>query len=215
MTDDGEVLPVMLDRVEQIRETTSCVRGTNVGHEIRLSDSGPRRNCAFNTDRLDIGGWHEISGSYDLDLVAEVARVLTAATTPALPAEWHGDFTIERAQCWIAERDAEWATLLAVNRASNTTIGLLILFEISTEEASRVDLRLGYVLAESAWGRGFASELVAGLVAWARSQPSIRSISGGVAASNPASAQVLMKNGFALAADLAAGEQVYELDLGN
>lgn len=145
-----------------------------------------------------------------LDLAAEVAMVLTATTTRSLPTEWQGDFTVERSNDWIRARDAESATLLAVHRSSNATIGLMILFESSAEETTGIDLRLGYVLAESTWGRGLASELVEGLVAWSRSQPSIRSIAGGVAVQNQASIRVLRKNGFTPTAETANGEQIYE-----
>jgi hypothetical protein len=37
--DDGEVLPTVLDGVEEIGEVAGCVSGADLGHEIRLSDS--------------------------------------------------------------------------------------------------------------------------------------------------------------------------------
>jgi RimJ/RimL family protein N-acetyltransferase len=172
------------------------------------------RRCSFATVRLDVGEWHAMAEHHDLDLAAQVAMVLTATTTRSLPAEWQGDFTVERAQGWISARDTESATLLAVDRASDATVGLVILFEPLAEDPTGVDLRLGYVLAESTWGRGLASELVEGLVVWSRSQRSIRSISAGVAVHNPASVRVLRKNGFARSAETANGEQIYELRVG-
>ncbi len=35
--DDGEVLPTVLDGVEEIGEVAGCVRGADLWHEIRLS----------------------------------------------------------------------------------------------------------------------------------------------------------------------------------
>ncbi len=162
-----------------------------------------------------VGDWHDLSNRYGLDLIEITSRVLTRATTTALPPDWRGDFDGERARRWVASRDAESPTLLVIERETGHAIGLLILFEVAGQsDAGRFDVRLGYVLAESAWGRGLASELVGGLVEWARSEPSIGSISGGVAQGNEASARVLLKNGFE-PSDARDGEQVYELTLGS
>jgi len=152
---------------------------------------------------------------HQLDLTGVVAAALTAKTTAALPPLWRGDFTEHRAEQWIADRDAESATLLAVDQLSGQAIGFLILFETTHDNASGIDLRIGYIITESAWGRGMASELVEGLVEWACAQSSIRSISGGVADRNPASARVLTKNGFSPAADSSGDEQIYELRINN
>mmetsp|Transcript_18083 Transcript_18083/g.33682 ORF Transcript_18083/g.33682 Transcript_18083/m.33682 type:complete len:88 (-) Transcript_18083:963-1226(-) len=56
-------------------------------------------------------------------------------------------------------------------------------------------LRLGYMLAENAWGKGYASEIVAGFVEWCHKRD-IKSISGGVEPDNVASRRVLDKCGF-------------------
>ena len=59
-----------------------------------------------------------------------------------------------------------------------------------------MEVHLGYVLAESAWGQGLGSELVEGFVEWCRGERQIRSLIGGVAADNLASVRILEKNGF-------------------
>jgi ribosomal-protein-alanine N-acetyltransferase len=107
---------------------------------------------------------------------------------------WQGEYTIDRASRWIAERDREGALLLVLDRSSKTPVGLIILFE-SEEEGSGRCVRIGYMLAESAWGRGYGSELLKGFVDWCRTV-SISSIIGGVARENDASRRVLEKNGF-------------------
>lgn len=177
-----------------------------VGHDTT-------QRCTFSTPRLLVGDWHRVANEHGLDLVEVVRSVLTTATTAALPPEWHGDFDHERARQWVAARDAESPTRLAFASDSGQPIGLLILFESAgRRDPARVELRLGYVLAESAWGEGLASELVGGLVDWARSEPSIETISGGVAKDNAASARVLLKNGFE-PATMREDEQIYELIL--
>jgi ribosomal-protein-alanine N-acetyltransferase len=171
------------------------------------------RACAFSTRRLMVGEWHDIAGRSGLDLVDSVCAVLTRATTGALPADWQGDFDAERAEYWIEARDAESPTSLAIDRQSGQPIGLLILFEAAAEDhRDQLDIRLGYIVAESVWGRGLASELVGGFVTWALAESTIASISGGVASRNMASVQVLHKNGFHLS-ESRADEHEYRLML--
>lgn len=161
-----------------------------------MADDSLRR-CEFRTPRLVVGDWHELSVRFRLDLVDVVGDILTPTTTAELPLPWRGAYDGERAAAWIEERDDESATLLVVEHRAARAIGVVILFEAAAEhEAGPTEVRVGYVLAQSAWGRGMASELVGGLVAWGRRQPSIRSMAAGVGVDNDASARVLLKTGF-------------------
>ena len=95
-------------------------------------------------------------------------------------------------------------------------MGLVILFEDSTAPGPLVDVRLGYVLAKSAWGKGLASEMVGGLVRWCRASDMICSMTGGVASEDPASGKVLVNNGFerlSVGHEGAGPEQTYVLRL--
>ena len=92
--------------------------------------------------------------------------------------------------------------------------GIAMEYKLAPDDPDAVEIRLGYLLAESVWGQGHASELIAGFVAWCRGQPRLRSIVGGVAPDNIASARVLTKNGFVLTDDASpGGDQMYELVL--
>jgi RimJ/RimL family protein N-acetyltransferase len=155
--------------------------------------------CAFETDRLSLREWHSVSPNDwpEQDLTALVVGVMTEPVTRSLPSPWQGQYTVERAVGWIAERDGEGTTLLVLERATRQAVGLVMLFESAADDGrGGVDVRLGYLLAESAWGKGLASELLGGLVTWCRAQDPIRSLAGGVARENVASARVLEKNGF-------------------
>jgi ribosomal-protein-alanine N-acetyltransferase len=153
--------------------------------------------CAFETDRLSVGEWHAAlpSGTNEHALADIVTSLMTAPVTQALPAEWRGAYTRPRAEAWVTERDGEGPTLLAIERATGSVVGLVILFESDSDNAG-VDVRLGYLLAEAAWGRGLGGELVEGFVGWCRAQPGIRTLIAGVAVDNLASIRILEKTGF-------------------
>lgn len=170
-------------------------------------------DIAFETPRLEVHGWHSGRNGGSA-LGAVVQELLTPAVTAALPPSWQGPYDLERAQDWIVERDQESTVLLVTSRSNNEPFGLVIVFEApSAEEPHSMELRLGYLLAESAWGDGFGSELVGGFVQWCRSHPLIRSIVAGVALSNDASARVLTKNGFNPAGGAVSGEILYAISL--
>lgn len=153
-------------------------------------------NCRFETHRLSVGPWHRLAEESGADLVQVVSDLLTETTTAELPGPWRGDYSREQARRWIAARDEESPTLLIVDGETRRPLGLLILFEETIDRGRSIDLRIGYLLDEAVWGRGLANELVAGLIGWARTEPRIRSLSGGVSATNPASARALTRNGF-------------------
>lgn len=168
--------------------------------------------CTFSTERLLAGEWHSLDGDAwkQQDLAVVVKEMLTERVTHTLPTAWQGTYTLDRARSWIEERDDEGTTLLAVEKASRQPIGLVILFESDSCPAG-ADLRLGYLLVESAWGKGIASELIGGFVAWCRSND-VRSLAGGVERGNIASRRVLEKCGFVLdATSEPSEEQIFVL----
>jgi ribosomal-protein-alanine N-acetyltransferase len=157
------------------------------------------RDCSFVTQRLLVKEWHSLSAE-DWErqpLGHVVAALLTEPVTRWLPTSWQGPYTKERARRWIEERDGEGATLLIIDRSSGAPVGLVILSESNSQDvAGGIEVRLGYLLAEPAWGKGIASELLSGFVAWCRQQAAISRIVGGVDPDNVASQRVLEKNGF-------------------
>lgn len=156
-----------------------------------MSNSSPLSTCSFDTGRLHVGGWHSLSESTEA-LAETVTQLLTETTTRGLP--WEGDFDLDRAAAWIVDRDAESPTLLVIDRERRTPLGLVIVDTI--EQSDALDVRLGYVFAEDAWGQGYASELVSGFVDWCRIRHRIGSITAGVSPDNVASSRVLTKAGF-------------------
>jgi ribosomal-protein-alanine N-acetyltransferase len=173
--------------------------------------------CAFTTERLSVAGWHDVVGGIEAedDLARVVASMLTPAVTHALPDAWHGQYTLARAESWIAERDLEGQTQLVAEKTGRF-VGLIIAHEIPPPNGMGMDVRLGYLLAEAAWGVGFGSELVAGFVNWCRTRAELRSITGGVATDNVGSARILEKNGFVREVEADSdlrSESIYRLEL--
>ena len=164
------------------------------------------QGCTFETDRLLVTPWHNAAlptavpivaaPSLSDDLAAIVMMVMSEPVTRTLPEPWRGPFDRSRAETWIAEVDAEATGLVVMERELRRAVGLMILFaeEISPEET---ELRVGYMLSEPHWGQGFASELIAGLVRWCRSTPSVTRVVAGVERANAPSIRVLEKVGFA------------------
>ncbi len=152
-------------------------------------------DCQFVTERLQVGPWRAAAQRAKLDLARVIAELLTDRTTVALPESWQGNYTVERAKAWLAERDAESPMLLVMEAASARPVGLVVLAEVPLDEPM-VDMRIGYVIAEASWGRGFATELLSGLIDWMRTEPSVRTLTGGVDLTNHASVRVMENSGF-------------------
>lgn len=168
----------------------------------------------YSTDRLLVKEWHSFTSDdwQEQDLAVIVKSILTPQVTFSLPPSWQGSYTLERALAWIAERDNEGITLLAVEKSSVNAVGIIILFE-SAKDKYGSDMRLGYMLAESSWGKGFASELVNGFIIWCQDN-NIKSVTAGVEKDNIASKRVLEKCGFTqVSSDEKAGEQLFMLQV--
>ncbi|MDH4147968.1 MAG: GNAT family N-acetyltransferase [Acidimicrobiia bacterium] len=172
-----------------------------------------RDGYRFETERLRCGPWIEEAARAGVDLERTVAELLTPGTTALLPETWHGEFTLYRARAWIAEREGDSTTLLVTETATGQPVGLVILAVVPVEGGA-ADLRIGYLLSESRHGRGLGSELLAGLVEWARNVPAIASLSGGVDPSNAASIRMLERAGFRRVKGEGGDELVFRLDVG-
>ncbi len=91
-----------------------------------------------------------------------------------LPDGWQGINSQEKAISWIYARDVESTVFLVKQVNTEDLIGLLILNENEYTNGGHADLKLGYLLNEIYWGKGFGSELVSGLVNWCKIDGTIR-----------------------------------------
>lgn len=155
------------------------------------------KNLNFTTKRLDIQEWHKTQ----TDLVTTVQSILTPEVTHFLPSSWQGDYTEEQTQEWIEARDNESIVFLVSHSIKADAIGLIILAPM--DEST---YHIGYILVQSAWNHGYATELLKGFITWV-SQKKIKTLVAGVDTNNDASIRVLEKNGFTLHTQTKASSQ--------
>lgn len=150
----------------------------------------------FATDRLTVRPWREALADeasrtrFDSDL----ASILTPRVLEHLPIPLRPDKAGEAVRDWFSARAAESDILLVARAGTDRLLGLLILAADAGDPESRT-LRVGYLFAEAAWGRGFATEVLRGLLAALAGDGPVKLV-GGVGKRNPASARVLAKAGF-------------------
>lgn len=150
-------------------------------------------NYNFNTDRLSVS--HCLYNDSDYQLVQGVIKILTPNVTKALPNGWQNLTSPSRVEKWIKERNEESIFLIVTSRASSEMIGFIFLYPNYLKNGL-VDLRFGYLLAESTWSKGLGTELVNGLVNYCKELGNVKSLSGGVEKENIASIKVMEKCGF-------------------
>ncbi len=151
----------------------------------------------FTTDRLDVQQWSDRITKPDgkRDLIAALKSIMTPTVLADLPPSMQLSRAKGAIAAWIAARAGE-SDVYTISEKNGDLIGLLIL-AIPNPQAPRPEVHLGYLLAQTAWENGYASELVLSLVQTLQHSTPLRLI-GGVARRNPASARVLIKAGFVL-----------------
>lgn len=173
----------------------------------------------FFTERLSVRDWRPMLGDGRAGLEADLAAMLTPPVLKHLPPALQ--LGPEGISGWIDARARESDVLAVERKADGALTGLVLLApepdpapEPAPGAQAPPHLHIGYLLAESAWGQGLATELLQGLVpALAESGPA--RLLGGVDEANPASARVLEKAGFTRDADLSAPPvDVYARDIG-
>ena len=152
----------------------------------------------FTTRRLSVTSWRSVlqSPQKRAALEQKLAVILTPNVLTPLPEPlWlpRGQGQIAE---WVSARAAESDVYSVTDFGSGVLLGLLIL---APGDAKTV--HLGYMLAEAAWGSGYATEVVGGLLHALPEQQGITVVAG-VEPRNPASSAVLLKSGFELSEDL-------------
>ena len=156
-----------------------------------------RHTGCFKTARLTVENWQPLlaNPSSREVLIEELMSILTRNVMQHLPEVLFVEQERDALAQWITDRNAEAEVLGVREQKLSTLLGLLILAKISEDDGGHT-LHLGYVLAEEAWGKGYATELLSGLIEHLQSYGCVSRIQGGVGIDNTASARVLEKVGF-------------------
>jgi RimJ/RimL family protein N-acetyltransferase len=148
----------------------------------------------FSTRRLCVRTWSAVIGDADLRarFSAALPGILTEPVLRHLPEGLrHTGANFDPTE-WMAVLLSRVEVGVVLTRDGERSIGFLTL---RGDDAPDPEISVGYLLAEEAWGRGFATELVEGVIAACRATGDVR-LRAGVATGNPASMHVLRKAGF-------------------
>lgn len=81
----------------------------------------------------------------------------------------------------------------AISKTENKMVGDLCLYGEPNEKG---EIEIGYGVYEEYLNRGFMTEMVQGMIEWAKTQPKVKAIIASTDKTNLASFRVLEKNGF-------------------
>ncbi|WP_028865632.1 GNAT family N-acetyltransferase [Psychromonas aquimarina] len=151
------------------------------------------KSLAFTTARLEISnpaGYLQTESSKS-ELLSSIVDLFSPSVVESLPPYFHGINTESKADIWLTKMLCE-SHLYVVNlKDSSTVIGFVFLYESDNSTA-----HLGYLLGENFWHRGYASELLLGLIECCHAEQLIKKLVGGVDSENTASVKLLEKVGF-------------------
>lgn len=168
----------------------------------------------FTTKRLCVGDWRPAVDNPEArrGLESDLSVMLTPAVLDHLPASMQLADRPDRLAVWVEARVAESDVLLVRRQHDNQLIGLMIV-AANPDAGVRPAFHIGYLIAESAWGHGYASELLGGFIQALTTGDAVRLVAG-VEYRNPASARVLQKSGFAQQPESGtATTEMYVLDI--
>ncbi len=151
----------------------------------------------FVTDRLSARHWREWlkESGRRAALVDRLCQFVSPRVLEFLPKHMQTEQSPEAISAWIDIVDQEGDILAVRKTESGRIIGLFLVMSDFADPASIPTVRIGYMLAEEAWGQGYASELVTGLINEIKKGPPVLLLAG-VMRENQASARVLTKCGF-------------------
>jgi len=145
------------------------------------------------SERLSVELVSDVSSISEVDVI----DILSNKATEYLPLDWQGVSNTNQAKAWITQRIAGGGFHQVIHRYDSQLVGFLFLYGFK-QKSINTEIRIGYILAESFWGKGLATELIQNLVNYYQRQPNVFAIIGGVVPDNIASVKVLTNNGFKL-----------------
>ncbi|WP_261841454.1 GNAT family N-acetyltransferase [Aliamphritea ceti] len=143
----------------------------------------------YETARLKVYELLQNSAQADkADLLNQAVEVLSPAVVENLPGYFHGINTVAAANEWLDRMLAESRLFMLRLTEVDTIIGFVFVYAGDNKDA-----HIGYLLAERYWGKGLASEVLAGLIHYAESMTDWQVLIAGVDKANVASSGLLTK----------------------
>jgi ribosomal-protein-alanine N-acetyltransferase len=129
---------------------------------------------------------------------AEFARLLGAT----VPDNWPPEMLADALPWFLSSLEAAperlgWFNWYALATGDETTAPVLVASGGFMGPPQDGTVEIGYSVLPQFQGRGYATEMVGGLVAWAMGQPGVVRVTAETEWTNPASVRVLVKAGFA------------------
>ena len=163
-------------------------------------------NSSYQTTRLQID---EIFNSNQTpEFLASVMEILTPSVVGNLPPYFQNVNSIASAQEWLNHVVSDGRLFIVKPIGDSKAIGFVFL---STENCA--DTHIGYLLGESFWGKGYATEILKGLIDFIESEDQVTRLIAGVATDNVASIKLLQKLGFIHSTSEDNGTMFYEYRL--
>jgi len=144
---------------------------------------------SYQTSRLQIN--EILSSNQEPEFLALVTKVLTPKVVVNLPPYFQNVDSISSAQEWLKTIISDGRLFIVKLTDDYKNIGFVFL---SAENNG--DTHIGYLLGELNWGKGYATELLKGLIHFIKSEAQITRLIAGVATDNIASIKLLNKLGF-------------------
>ena len=129
------------------------------------------------------------------------SKALGTALAAEVPADWPPEETVDALPWFLSRLKSDpslsgwlnWYGLYREDTSQQPTLVSSAGFFGPPEEGC---VEIGYSVLPTFQSRGFATEIVAGLVSWALSQPIVKCVTAETSSENPASLRVLSKLGF-------------------
>lgn len=149
-------------------------------------------NLIYETQRLRV---FEISNSLPLkeenNLLECIIELFTPSVVLNLPSYFHKIKSLADAKTWFDRMNSESSLFVIKHNESNKIMGFIFAF-VENER----DAHIGYLLGESYWKQGYASEVLKGFLLNAKKQKKWNKLIAGVDSNNEVSSKLLLKTGF-------------------
>lgn len=146
-------------------------------------------SSSYQTTRLRVDGVFD--SKQDPEFLISVKDILTPSVVGNLPPHFQDVNSISSAQEWLSHVVSDGRLFIVKRIGESKAIGFVFL---STENGG--DTHVGYLLGESYWGKGYATEILKGLIDFIESEDQMTRLIAGVATDNIASIKLLKKLGF-------------------